>query len=324
MRDTTQTQSLFPLVMTVFMLSVCAGWCEMARGVYAYTENKWEKDSGAKIRQFVSIDRGGGAYYVRLTTGTQIKVASHNFRGAVSYPSARDADLSNLELSRTHLRQFMRKFPASNRYLSGRVTNVSIQIAKLEEATKQKRKTKEVPLGSKKSPEEERVIQLEKKADAGDLEAQWELANDYYTGEKVPRDLGKAFKYYKQAGEQGCGAAQLLVGICYYKGEGVVRDLNDGAIWMAKAARQGLPEAETCLGIFYLRGEGVDKDPREACRWLKKSATSGRADAQYLLGVCYYLGEGVDESRQKAKEWLQKARDGKVEAAAEFLEKHGL
>ena len=53
--------------------------------------------------------------------------------------------------------------------------------------------------------ENEKVDELSKKAEQGDVEAQVELGDMYYFGEYAEQDYKKAFEWYTKAAEQGYG-----------------------------------------------------------------------------------------------------------------------
>jgi TPR repeat protein len=88
---------------------------------------------------------------------------------------------------------------------------------------------------------------LARKANAGDAEAQYQLASLYRTGRGVPPDEALAFKWMKAAAEQGHVRAQFNLGAMYLSGRGVARDLNQGRSWLSKAAAQGSQDASLLL-----------------------------------------------------------------------------
>ena len=67
---------------------------------------------------------------------------------------------------------------------------------------------------------------LQKKAEAGDAEAQVTLGWMYYAGEdyagkEVPKDFVESAKWYRRAAEQGNAEAQSALGELYFRGIGV-------------------------------------------------------------------------------------------------------
>ena len=82
------------------------------------------------------------------------------------------------------------------------------------------------------------LLELEKKAEAGDPYAQFNLGNAYYKGNGVPQDYKEAVKWYTKSAEQGFADAQCNLASCYQKGEGVSQDIEEAVKWWKKAAEQ--------------------------------------------------------------------------------------
>lgn len=101
------------------------------------------------------------------------------------------------------------------------------------------------------------IATLQIQAQAGDVKAQVQLADDYFTGNGIGQDYAKAFDWYK------------------------------------KAANAGNPEAQTELGLMYAKGYDVTPvDYKEALHWTRIAAEQGYVGAQYNLGVAYDNGLG--------------------------------
>ena len=60
-----------------------------------------------------------------------------------------------------------------------------------------------------------------KSADAGNVLAMYALANCYYYGQGVERNVGAAVDLWLQCAEKGHAEAQNRMGACYYEGEAV-------------------------------------------------------------------------------------------------------
>ena len=91
------------------------------------------------------------------------------------------------------------------------------------------------------------VSKLQKLAEAGDAEAQFNLALFYEDGEGVTQDYAEAVKWWRLAAEQGDAQAQNNLGVCYENGEGVTKDLAEAVKWYRKAAQQGVSQAKVKL-----------------------------------------------------------------------------
>lgn len=93
------------------------------------------------------------------------------------------------------------------------------------------------------------------------------------------------FRKLLESAEQGCAEAQYMLAECYFSGEGVKEDLQEALKWFLKAAEQGHAEAQHEVGYYFY---DVKKDLQEALKWFFKAAEQGHAEAQYRIG-CYYL-----------------------------------
>ena len=80
---------------------------------------------------------------------------------------------------------------------------------------------------------------LTARAVAGNADAQFELAQNYYQGNKVARDPAQAFLWYRRAALQGNMEAQFTLGNMYLMGEGTAQSDIEARNWFEKASRQG-------------------------------------------------------------------------------------
>lgn len=76
-------------------------------------------------------------------------------------------------------------------------------------------------------------------AEQGDMQAQFELGDFYYHGERAERDLGKALEWFEDASVQGHPMAQYRLGMMHYQGDGVERNLPQAYIILKMAAVNG-------------------------------------------------------------------------------------
>jgi TPR repeat protein len=127
---------------------------------------------------------------------------------------------------------------------------------------------------------------LLKRAQQGNIAAQFKLARLYYDGKDslgVPKDYKKAAEWYEKAAEQGLDKAQHLIALMYCYGKGVPKDYKKAAEWYEKAAEQGLVEAQYNFANLYHEGKGVPKNATKAVEWLEKAAAQGCAPAVKFL-----------------------------------------
>lgn len=76
-------------------------------------------------------------------------------------------------------------------------------------------------------------------ASDGDLQAQYEMGEFYYQGERVERDIEKALEWFERASIQGHPRAQYQLGLMHYQGEGVNRNLPQAYIILKMSAVNG-------------------------------------------------------------------------------------
>ena len=83
------------------------------------------------------------------------------------------------------------------------------------------------------------VKTLQQSAEAGEAEAQYQLAVLYDDGGEVAQNYEQAIYWYQKAAEQGLDKAQHNLGIAYDEGLGVTQDYQQAYEWFQKAAQQG-------------------------------------------------------------------------------------
>ena len=162
--------------------------------------------------------------------------------------------------------------------------------------------------------------ELKRKADAGDPEAQYRLADEYQGGKShhLKSDWKKVVYYSEKAAEQGHLAAQDLLAFCYYYGRGgVEKDLEKAKYWKRKGAEQGDVRAQCGLAFYYEANAAGLADYQEAFKWYLRAANQDAAHAQYKVASSYFEGLGVDRNIDLAFEWAQKAAPGLEREAAE-------
>lgn len=111
---------------------------------------------------------------------------------------------------------------------------------------------------------------LEKLADQGDADAQWQLGVRYHNGEEVERDDARAVMWFFRAAEQGHALAQATLGAYYWAGRGVPQDLSKAYFWSTLALAQGDENSRSRL-------EGL------ASQMTKSQVSSARQQAELWL-----------------------------------------
>lgn len=178
-------------------------------------------------------------------------------------------------------------------------------------------------------------------------EAQCRLGACYYFGDKgLPKDLKKAFFWFKKSADQGFVKANHNLGICYLHGYGT--DVNHDLMrkCFMKAADENYPPSISTLGEIYQKGIGVEQNLTTAYKYYEKAAASqdkhsllqlkrikniakywdsahrGNPEAQFELAVCYDRGDGIGKDSNIAEQWfLKSAEQGNANAQYAMAQK---
>ena len=117
--------------------------------------------------------------------------------------------------------------------------------------------------------------EIEKLAESGDIEAQFNLGFMFDQGQGVPQNYAEAVKWYRKAADHGHVDAQYFLGTMYVQGQGVPQNYAEATTWLKKAAEQGLTDAQFILGGMYYHGQGVLKSLQAAYVWWSIASESG-------------------------------------------------
>ena len=115
---------------------------------------------------------------------------------------------------------------------------------------------------------------LRQAADAGDPEAQFNLAMMYRSGKGVQMSKESAFEYFCAAAEQGVSSAQLRLALAYGTGDGVMEDGIEAHKWLLIARASGAALAEVNLkhSTASLNQASHKEANRRAQKWLQQAA----------------------------------------------------
>ena len=166
--------------------------------------------------------------------------------------------------------------------------------------------------------------ELEKLAEQGDMNAQYDLAMTLIYGDGGEADNIRAAGLLEEAATQGHREAAYQLGVCYHYGHGVDVDLRTAYQLYLRSAMQGFGKGLTLVGDFYAEGICVRQSWREAIKWYLDASNStdlsAAGYAEYKLAMILAEGHGVEADPEGAKEWLRKALDHGEERAAAALE----
>lgn len=162
---------------------------------------------------------------------------------------------------------------------------------------------------------------LSLRAEEGDREAQFQLAQTYYNGQGVTRNLSRASYWYRQAAVAGHTAAQTQLGWMYTRGIGTATDRKEAARWFKLASEAGDPRAQNYLGWAYVQGWGVPTDYALARYWLEKSAAANDRIGLYNYGVLHERGFGAPADIDTAIELYRRSASAGYAGAREALQR---
>ncbi|MBY6089208.1 caspase family protein [Maritimibacter alkaliphilus] len=153
---------------------------------------------------------------------------------------------------------------------------------------------------------------LQRAADAGSAEAQYELGIQYETGKGVTADNARALDYYMAAARQDYPDALNDLGFFYYQGMlGLPADPQKALIYFERAADQRHPQAMYNFAALIDDGLIGGKGPEEAAGYLYQALRIGNAE------VLKVLTEHPDQFKPATRRALQaKLRDNAFYAGA--------
>jgi TPR repeat protein len=142
------------------------------------------------------------------------------------------------------------------------------------------------------------------------------LLADYFPWGTAPSDEGKVLSIQLDHAEAGDIDAQLAVAQRYFSGSGVGKDMALAVSWWRKAALMGDPIGQRMLGESLIDGlDPSSKDAKSAgVLWLQKAAAQGDAAAEAALGYWHIHLGGKDNAEKRrntveAVRWMRQAAD---------------
>lgn len=125
------------------------------------------------------------------------------------------------------------------------------------------------------------------KAEAGDVQAQFRVANAYDFGKGAPHDEDVALQWYRKAAEQGHVEAMNSIGSLLQ----AQKRYAEARSWFEKAAAHGHALATNNLAYLYDLGLGVSQDRQRGFELYTKAADLGWAEAMWNLANMYGAGQ---------------------------------
>lgn len=140
-----------------------------------------------------------------------------------------------------------------------------------------------------------------KRAEAGDVIAQYNLALCYKNGIGVNKNTYYFISWLQKSAQAGNSMAQVNLAHCYQIGYGVKKSKDSAIEWYKKASLVGNIYAMNNLACLTIE---TKKNVRFEVDILTQAAILGSDIAQLNLGICYLQGIGVEQNYNEAKKWL--------------------
>ncbi|MFT5469457.1 MAG: TPR repeat protein [Verrucomicrobiales bacterium] len=156
-------------------------------------------------------------------------------------------------------------------------------------------------------------------AEAGDLDAQYELAKLYASGKGTEKNQEEAVKWFRRLAAQNDARGQSMLGVMLTNGKGVEIDYVEAIKWFGKAAAQNSAHAKYNLGYMYSVGKGVEADQIQATKWYRDAAELNDAGSQFILANRLATGRGAENDLVEAYAWTLVVLPRKGEAAEKQL-----
>lgn len=154
------------------------------------------------------------------------------------------------------------------------------------------------------------------KADAGDVEAQFNVGYAYDSGNGARTSKDKAKKYYQMAAEQGYAEAQNSLGSIYQEEKNYI----EAKSWYEQAFAQNHPMATNSLGHLYDLGLGVEQDRNKGFELYQKAADLGWAEAMWNIANMYGAGQLGAVDLIAACTWIVRAEKYNTDQSPKLVE----
>ena len=157
-------------------------------------------------------------------------------------------------------------------------------------------------------------------AEAGDVEAQLELARMLQLGVGTPQDTALSMAWVRKSAEGGYAPAQAALGLACTVGGKVPIDRVQGEYWLRKGVAQGDALAQTMLALEFIDGDSPAEEQALAISWLKKAALEEHFIPAYnALGEHLMRAAADEQDRGEAFHWFYRSAREKEPAGMRNL-----
>ena len=146
---------------------------------------------------------------------------------------------------------------------------------------------------------------MNKAADQGDLDAEFTLGYNYFTGEMLEINNDKAFEFFTRAANKGHIQAKVYLGRCYASGYGTVQDFQKAFQCYQAAAETNDIYGLFMVGQYLIDGRAGKLDHESATHYFERAAALGDMDSQARLAQLHIYGKGGTVNVAKGLAMLQ-------------------
>jgi TPR repeat protein len=151
------------------------------------------------------------------------------------------------------------------------------------------------------------------RANAGDSNAQYEMAVRYADGEGVPQNYRDAMAWFAKAAANANEKAQWKLGLGYMKGIGVPQDESTAAEWFKRASNRADIRAQSALSEIYFSGRGVPVDYVRAYTWAKiASGSPGNDNDRLKLIRSRMTPSEIEDANRRVSIWWNRSGAAKA------------
>ena len=163
-----------------------------------------------------------------------------------------------------------------------------------------------------KTPEQRTFEKTLAAAQAGDMNAAFQVAGLYETGKGLPQANGEqALRWYRQAAVDGNMQAAWKLADLYIQGALIPKNLEEGLSYLQLAAAGNNIAAQKELAHFYSEGlGGLSANAGEALYWQIQAANQGDEEAQSLVQEAQLKNPQLYEDLNRFFALLESAQNG--------------
>ncbi len=133
------------------------------------------------------------------------------------------------------------------------------------------------------------------------------LADNYYRGINVTKDLELAFKLTKMSAEKGLKLAQYNLAYMYLHGEGTTQNVDKTIEILAPMSKKGDIKALDQLSEIYASNKYGKQDVKIAVKYYQMGAKAGSKYCIFNLAKSYHEGIGIEIDYAQAKKYYELA-----------------